>query len=376
MSHTKLISLLVLLITVISGATFAGGDYTVYGKLHLSVDMMNDTEDSQVRLSSNTSRFGIKGAGEMNDELSLIWQFENAINLARKDDEDFTFTGLANRNTYIGFKHEYGTMLFGIHDTPFRTLGRQSTFFFDSLGDHRTVTMGMDQRLEEIVMFTTKDYEGFQMVAMYQFDQNEYYDSEMASTFDLSAMYKKDNFFVGGAMDMATKGNYGMDGDWDNDPATEDTWAVGTVDTNVYNLDYEPESPMALRFGFGYNADEFGVRGLFQTISNKGGVKDLSAMTFGGEAKYSLNADYALKGSYYMADPNTDLDDDEYGLLALGLDRNFGKSQSVYLQYAMVMNGNASEAPLGDTSWHGNSISPYAAGEAPFGISFGMVKKW
>ena len=373
MSHAKLTTLMVLTVVLIAGSAIAG-DYTVYGKLHLSTDMVNDSEDSQIRLSSNTSRFGFKGDAAMNDDFTLIWQFENAINLAQKD---MSFTGIANRNSFIGFKHEYGTLLFGIHDTPFKTLGRKSTFFFDELGDHRAVTMGWDQRLQDIVMFTTKNYEGLQFSAMYQMDQNDLAASEMASAFSFSGMYKKDALFLGVALEMYTKGNYGMDADWDNDPATEDTWMVGYYDdvAEEYVPMYEPEAPMGIRAGLGYDADMFAVRGFFQTISNKGGVKDASAMTFGGEAKYMMNDDYAGKAAFYMADPNTDMDNDEYNLVSVGLDRMFGKSQWVYLQYAMVMNGDASAAALGG-SWHGNTIAPSAMGESPFGISAGVVKKW
>ena len=373
MSHAKLTTLMVLMITLIAGAALAGGDYTIYGKLHLSVDMMNDTEDSQIRLSSNTSRFGVKGASEMNDDWSLFWKFESAINMAQKSG----FTGLANRNTYIGMKHEYGSILFGIHDTPFKTVGRKSTFFFDSLGDHRTVTMGWDQRLEDIVMFTTKNYEGLQFSFMYQFDQNGIGSLEAANAISASGMYKKDGLFVGASIETYTVGNYGMAADWDNDAGTEDTWGVGTYDdgAGTYTLLYEPEAPMGIRAGAGYNADAFAVRGFFQTLSNVGGMKDLSATTMGGEAKYMVNDDYAGKVAFYMADPNTDADDDEFNLLAFGLDRMFGKSQWVYLQYAMVMNGDASAAKLGG-GWHGNDISPVAAGEAPFGISAGVVKVW
>lgn len=374
MSNTKLVALMVLMIVLIAGAAIAG-DMTVYGKLHLSTDFMNNSEDSQLRLSSNTSRFGLKGASEMNEDFTLIWQFENAINMAQKD---FTFTGIANRNSYIGFKHEYGSILFGIHDTPFKTLGRKATFFFDELGDFRQATMGWDKRLEEIVMFTTKNYEGFTASAMYQFDQNALGELEAANTMSFNGMYKKDEFFIGAALEMMTIGNYGMAGDWDEDAATADTWADGAYfdDEDVLiGTPYVPEAPMGLRFGFGYTTDAFGVRGLFQTLSNVDGVKDASATTFGGEGKYNVNADYAVKAAYYMADPNTDADDDEYALFAAGVDRHFGKSQYLYLQYAMIMNGDASGASLGGVA-HGNVIAPSAVGESPTGISFGMVKVW
>ncbi len=370
MSHSKLTPVLVLMIALIAGTAIAGGDFTVYGKLHLSTDLMNNSEDSQIRLSSNTSRFGLKGASEMNEDWTMFWKFENAINMAQKTG----YTGIANRNTYIGVKHEYGSILFGIHDTPFKTVGRKSTFFFDSLGDHRTVTMGMDKRLEDIVMFTTKNYEGMQFSFMYQFDQNAIGALEAANTISASGMYKKDGIFVGAAIETYTVGNYGMAGDWDNDATTADTWGVGSVDS-TYTLDYVPEAPLAFRAGLGYNADAFAVRGFFQSLSNKGGVKDLSALTMGGEFKYLVNDDYSGKAAFYMADPNTDMDDDEYNLLAFGLDRHFGKSQYLYLQYAMVMNGDAAGAPLGG-GWHGNSIAPSAVGEAPFGISAGIVKVW
>jgi predicted porin len=382
LSNAKLITLMVLMVTLITGSALAGDGYKMYGKLHLSVDMLNDSEDSQIQLSNNTSRFGVKGASEMNEDFTLFWKFESAINLAQKSG----FTGLATRNSYIGFKHEFGALLVGIHDTPYKTLGRKSTFFFDELGDHRQTTMGWDRRLEEVVMFTTKNYEGFTASAMYQLDQNAFGALEAANTMSFNGMYKKDEFFFGAAIEMMSMGNYGMGYDTDMD-GVDDFWGYGDYTYDMTDPDnpiitgwdtasqVEPEAPMGMRFGFGYTAEEFGVRGYFQSLSNVGGVKDLSSTTMGGEAKYHVNADYAVKGAYYMADPDGDTDDDEYAMLALGLDRNFGKSQYVYLQYVMTMNGDASMASVGGPG-HGTSIHAYELGESPFGISAGVVKKW
>ena len=55
MFNKKMILMLVLLTAVVAGAANAG-DYKVYGKLHTSIDMVNDSEESQLRLATKKTR--------------------------------------------------------------------------------------------------------------------------------------------------------------------------------------------------------------------------------------------------------------------------------------------------------------------------------
>ncbi len=350
MFNKKMILTLVLLTALVAGMAHAG-DYKIYGKLHTSINMVNDSEDSQIGLSSNTSRFGVKGAQELNENFTFIWQFEQGLNIAQKGNDT-----LANRNSFVGMKGDWGQVRFGIHDTPFKTLGRKTTFFKDTVGDNRATTMGWDRRLSDIAAYVSPDFDGFSVFAAYHFDQAALGAMEAMSAFSANAMYNKDGILIGAAIESLSKGFSAYD-------PVEDTYG---------------ESQMGMRFAGKYTAEKFAVSALFQSLSDVGGVADMSATTIGGEAMFQFDPMFAFKVGYFMADPNTDADDDEYNLLAIGVDHTYAKNLTFYIQYAMMMNGDAQGKGIGGNGF-GSSV-PYGGvdsdgdmvgGESPTGISVG-----
>ncbi len=373
----KIIALMVLATMLVSGAALAGDGFKVYGKLHVSIDYMNDSQDSQIMMSNNNSRFGLKGSKELESNLTFIWQFESEINLAQKGEDT-----LVTRNSFLGLTGDWGTFLYGIHDTPFRTIGRKASFFYDELGDFRQMTMGWDRRLQDVVVYASPDMSGFGVVLGYQLDQSPIGAQEAKTAFSGSAAYKKDALFVGVAYEMLSKGN---------------SLTYDDTENNVVYADASTGIRATAKYDFG----TFALAGLFQTLSTQVlGIDsdfapmffDNTATTFGLEGKYTINEKYAVKASYYMANPNTDAEDldgtdlDEsavdYSMLAMGVDRRLGKKTYMYVQFAMVTNGDNSMQGLGGPD-HSSSIgapidsdgSPIP-GQSPTGFSWGMVTKF
>lgn len=362
MFNKKMILMLVLLTTLVAGAAMAGGNYKIYGKLHTSVDMVNDSENSQISLASNTSRFGVKGAQELNENFTFIWQFEQMLNIAKygevKEGDKYA---LANRNTFLGLKGDWGQVRFGIHDTPFKTLGRKATFFFDEIGDHRTTTMGWDRRMEEIAAYVSPDFNGFSFFALYQMDQAPLGAAEAKSAFSANAMYNKDGIMIGAAIENLSKGH-----------------AYNEVD-DVYG-----ESQMGMRFAGKYTVEQFAISALYQNLTDVGGVADAEATTIGFEGKFQFDPKFAFKVGYYMADPKleddadtADIDESKsaFSQLALGVDHTYAKNLSFYIQYAMVMNDDAAMKGLAG-GWHGTTVGASGPGESPNGFSVGSWFKF
>lgn len=118
----------------------------VYGKVLLTgeytdtsyddkykVDGKNPADDSTTKLVSNSSRIGFKGDEEIMDGTNLIYQLEYGINV---DDNSTQFT---SRNTFIGLQNnQYGTLLAGRHDTPYK-LAKGSV---DVFNDYDNVALG------------------------------------------------------------------------------------------------------------------------------------------------------------------------------------------------------------------------------------------
>lgn len=366
MNNRTRMMMVLLAVLLMAGTAQAGEGFKVYGKVHLSLENLDDGGDiNYMAVSSNGSRFGIKGLQEMNENFSFIWQFEQKINIAQKGSET-----LANRNSFVGLKGNWGTALVGIHDTPFKTMGSKVTFFRDEIGDYRMATQGWDRRLQDVVMYVTPEFSGFNVRLLMQVDQTNGTADEGQTVFSGSARYKKDRLYVGAAYETLSKG-----------------MAFGEADDGsmVYG-----NSATGVRFGAKYLFEKIGISALYQSLSDYNQknfavdgdgevvtLNDKSATTFGGEVNWKFIEKFAAKVGYYASDPDTDTDDDEFSLFAIGVDHKYAKDLWFYLQYAMVMNGDASSASLGSkTNGHGQIVNAAGPGENPAGISLGFAKKF
>jgi predicted porin len=180
----------------------------VYGKLHMSVSMFDDQQDAQdptvpgteylvndLQVTSNASRFGIKGAEDLGGGLSAIWQVESSLNL------DETGGTLAGRNNFIGLKGGFGTVIAGNHDTPLKLVGRAVDLFGDTMADSRNVLNGgSDTRAKNVVVYMTPEMGGFGIAAAYATDlanSGTAGDALDSSVYNLNATYKNGPIYLG-----------------------------------------------------------------------------------------------------------------------------------------------------------------------------------
>lgn len=361
-----LTTLMVLALALAAGTAMAGDmNWSFYGKLHTSINVINDSENSAFGLSSNTSRFGFKGDQQLNDTFTFIWQFESFINVAQKGSDT-----LANRNSFLGVKGDWGTALWGIHDTPFKTLGRKTTFFFDSIADNRQVMMHTDDRTDDYFMYFSPDFSGFNFQVGYEFDQNDPAADEAANSYAVMASYAKDEFFFGGAFETLTKGFYGE-----------------YPDELGGGVNPDPQSETRIRFAAKYMGEQFALCASYQMLQDYMGVTDWKSTTLGGEALYHANENVDIKGGYYILDPNTEElgggTDMGCSLLVAGVDYNFTKNVQFYLQYAGIMNKDFGTFGLGDYNGFGaptevavDEFGDPLMGENVSGFSFGTSIKF
>ncbi|HEX5364823.1 MAG TPA: porin [Gallionella sp.] len=141
----KLIALAVA--AAFSAPAFAdNSNVTVYGKLNLDMEnVQNDKAPvrSVTRVSSNASRFGVKGSEDLGDGLSAIWQLEAQYNTANNTTTTVAggaagqtvtngaFDGVRNSN--VGLKGNFGTVFLGNWDTPYKTT-HNKVELFDNAG--------------------------------------------------------------------------------------------------------------------------------------------------------------------------------------------------------------------------------------------------
>lgn len=196
----------------------------VYGKMHVSVSMFDEPVESTVlagpdgilgtaddivvagandlQFSSNASRIGFKGAEDLGGGLSAIWQVESGVNL---DEGNGTW---ASRNSFVGLKGGFGTVLLGNHDTPLKLVGRAVDLFGDTMADSRNVMGGgSDTRAKNTLAYITPNMGGFGIAAAYTTDPGATGSSptnltgtgdlQDNSAYNLSATYNNGPIFVG-----------------------------------------------------------------------------------------------------------------------------------------------------------------------------------
>ncbi len=209
---------------VVSAPAFAAtSNVDVYGKLHVSVSVFDDqataAEDTQI--SSNASRIGFKGAEDLGGGLSAIWQIESGVNM------DETGGTWASRNTFVGLKGGFGTVMIGNNDTPLKNIGRTIDLFGDTMADSRNVTAGVnasqsDTRAKNSVTYNSPSFNGFGISAQYANAQDQTAagaDATDDSTWGLNGTYTNGPLFLGlGYSDgeglESTTAARGVDNEW------------------------------------------------------------------------------------------------------------------------------------------------------------------
>ena len=313
----------------------------VYGKLHVSLNIPGDQKDGagdagagDLQLASNASRFGIKGAEDLGGGLSAIWQFEQTLNL------DETGGALATRNSFLGLKGGFGTVIAGRHDTPLKLVGRAVDLFGDTMADSRNVLNGgSDTRSNNTIAYMTPNMGGFGIAAAYVTDLgvNEVAD---ASAYNLNATYKNGPIYVGLG--------YG-DGD------AHEMRGLGSQMRVAGGFDMG---------GFKLVAQYDSLEDDSETVGNQAG--DFTGYMVGGA--FTMG-NIVLKANYMEGENDGDLllagyDTEQF---TIGADYNLSKRTTVYALYAAGENitlgsGAGSTDPISSCNTCGGDISVVSLG--------------
>ncbi len=359
---TTFVICLVSALTLVSGVALAGDlTYQVYGVAHVSTDLQNNGDESEIFVSSNTSRVGFKGSLDTdNDLFTVIFQYESQADFNNNGNEAATWS---SRNSFAGLKGNWGKLIWGRYDTPYKSIGRSIELFPERIGDARNATSfdGLwDRRENNMLMYATPAL-GEMIVVTGQFVPDQ--GVEDGELFSASAVYDKDAFMVGVAFENHGKA---LEEAYDDDPELA-------------------EASTGIRAVARFNGEKFGVVGLFQTISNAFGYKEISAQTIGLGANFLVSPVWDLKAQYYMTDPATPTGRDVgASQLTVGIDYILSAQARLYLAYATMMNqdnsnffdpfhgGHGQSMALADTDDPGSPDG----GLSPYGVSVGLYIGW
>ncbi len=145
----------------------------LYGRLNLDLEYINATAPvvdtpNVTRLSSNSSRFGLRGTEALGGGLNAIWQIESSVS------GDAGGGTIAGRDTFIGLQGSWGTVRFGNFLAPYDDLhpvfGDSGTYLtsiaaqasiWANNGGYTKGTGSFDDRLGNSLRYDSPNIAGF-----------------------------------------------------------------------------------------------------------------------------------------------------------------------------------------------------------------------
>lgn len=379
----------------VSAPAFAdNSNVTLYGQANMSYDMTNNGAIGTNKVSSNTSRVGLKGSEDLGSGLSAVWQIEQQINI---DNSTTNANSFATRNSFLGLSSgSMGTFILGRHDTPYKIATRGFDVFGDSIADNRSlmggnslVTWGAGAALTAAA--TPAGASAGASFDGRQGDVVAYISPAMAGFTGAIA-------YVAGAEGATTAGQtkgsaWSLAGLYGNGPLSANLGyevhdlgtAVGTIGgPAVAGLPSLKES--AWKLGVGYTMDALTVNAVYERTSDNFGAlaNALYATAFAANADVFGHNAWYLSGKYSFGNDAVKLAYTKTGNMNAGLgadtgakqvsvgyDHNLGKRTTLFGLYTRLNNGTNAQFGL-STAGSTGGMTASAAGVSVSAWSFGM----
>lgn len=349
------------------------GNVELYGVAKLSVDVITTDAKaagataSLTKVSSNSSRLGFRGKEDLSDDVSAVMQLELGVNYdgtqtsvvssvtgSPVSSKSTNIDKITYRDSYGGLSSKtFGTLIFGIKDTPYKISTNSLDPFGDTMGDYNAIigtvngTSDFDLRAMNTIAYTSPQWSGIQIMAQTSTTGQE-----------------SDNSTTGNKQEYSFSATYG------NGPLY--VALADEVHKNAYgSLDKLGNKIEGTKLGAGYTFGGTKIGLVYESL--KDSVSDSkntrNAMYIALSQK--LLGNETIKIAYGQAgdgkDPNSKTG---ATLTAVGVDHTFSKRTTAYVLYAKMNNDTDATYGLGQ-SGAGGAYTP-KAGESPSVISFGL----
>ena len=359
-------------------------NFTFYGKADLSYDSIQTGDGTTTAngatavtgtnkrvVSSNTSRFGFKGSEDLGEGLSANWQIEQQINI-----DDAARNTFASRNTFVSLKSEsLGTLLFGIHDSPYKLSTRKLDVFASGIADNRALlgapksvaavpvgsgntgaagfagasNLGFELRPTNILAYTTPMFFGVSAsVATVNLREQNYLSTDKKDTLtSMSLVYDVAPFFAAVA----------------HESHKLESVAAGAKES-------------ASRIGFGFKPGDFELGLVYEKTKDTLGAANINK--YGHSAAY-VSAKYnignsAVKLAYgkagVMGEGAEKIADSGANQVSVGYDHGLNKRTKLYALYTKINNGKGIN--YGFRSSSGGAATTSGFGASPSVLSLGV----
>jgi predicted porin len=374
----------------ISAPAFADtSNVTVYGVADVSYDMIKTgtstagvTGITSNRVSSNSSRVGLKGSEDLGDGLSAVWQVEtlinigntnaNANNVAPTSTQTNQAAQIGNRDTFAGLSSAAaGTVILGRHDTPYKMATRAYDLFGDGIADNRALMGGgnkvvssFDGRQDQVVAYISPKLGNVATLAIAYVN--------LAPAANLTTNSKASATSLAGMFDIA--GGF-------NGALAYEVHDIGAgvlasqIGANLVGVNVAAAKEKSSKLGLGYTQEAFNVNFAYEKSTDNAAA---GANAF-GHSDYYLSGKYmfgkdAVKAAYTKANTINGVSGTDAKQYSLGYDHNLSKRTAVYALYTKMTNGSGSSYNLGSgtSSVGGASTLAGTTGASPSAFAFGM----
>lgn len=390
---TKNILSLAVAAAMTAGAGIAQAqDITIYGHMHYSTDFVStngsvnpltgapkvrvvrDKDDWQTGVNRN-SRIGVKGSEDLGNGLKAIFQIESEV-LASGNGAG---GNVGDRNTYVGLSGDFGTVLMGRHDTPYKIATGSLDLFADTIADYNNHIgsfyganrgAGFDNRAQQTLAYISPNMNGLTIAgAVVGATIDEAAGNRDSYAISLAAMYANGPLFASLAYENY-EGNLVR-------RARARTVAGLVTSASLRTND-------AWKLGLGYKANDFTIGFVYENISSNG--RNVFALPASGrdQQNWMVNASYAfgnnvLKAQYGHSNPDRVRNgarsyNADYDSWSIGLDHNLSKRTSLYAIYTDMENSSAGRGNI----YCANAAAgaQCRAGTDMSAVSFGMQHKF
>jgi predicted porin len=359
--------LAVAIATAFAAPAFAAtSNVDIYGSINLSVENVDTgvaNGDFTRMVTNNNSFLGFKGSEDLGGGLKAVWQLEQNVNFdgnqSNATDAGNTF---GTRNTFLGLAGGFGTVLAGVHDTPYKMATGPLDIFVGTLGDYNavfgsagaTANSGLfDLRTANTIAYVSPSFGGFDVKAAYVMglEGTPVAPATESDAYSLSGTYKNGPLFATLAYEKH------------ND--------VGTVACNVgaVCLGSGTNDRDSWKAGVGYKFGSLKLGAVYESMDGDVAI----AATNVEHKSWMLNAAYGigaitLKASYTDAGDVANVASTGAKMYAVGADYALSKRTLVQATYAQINNDSAGMWGLGQ----GPRVAAGAAGADPDGFSLGV----
>ncbi len=354
----------------------AMADATLYGKINMSIDyfdidaitnpntgaVIEDGFDGWTLSrgavgegASRASRLGVKGSEDLGNGLKAIYQIEFGIPMedtdGRSDNGDRG--RISMRNSFVGLASDWGTLLVGRHDTPFKISTGKLDLFTDTMADYNGTVGFNDVRADNTILYISPNFSGFQLAAATMPGGNtaegvgiENSDS-LAEGYSLAGIYNNGPFFAAVAYESFSDDLLVFQDD-------DDINANG--DTNEILSPGDDFNKWRIGLGI-LDWNGFTLAGIYEDQSNVGGFRDADQELWQIQAGYAFGNNQ-FKAMYGQADRTFDgnvagIFDGDAETWAVGFDHNFSKRTTAYILYTEVDEDDPTEE---FRNWSGFSL--------------------